>query len=244
MNTPEPVISNWLRRQAALFRLLGDKQSRRDRLALLIVNVRAMAGLPLLAGLALLLPGAAWYAVQFGTTTGAAWEVLAPLFAAIAVLLGAVIYAPEQRSGTFELLWLACGSGGALLRLKVSAMLVAFLLLAIPVTAVTFSLLPAGWDRGDGFRAIFFLLTNAWFIIAAMAWIGTRFSQAWSAGLLGAAFFVVLYLTLGSVTTSLNLFLNPFSSEAARLVPMNRILVIIGGFFLVRSAARRLRRAF
>ncbi|MCC5874800.1 MAG: hypothetical protein JJU11_01145 [Candidatus Sumerlaeia bacterium] len=244
MSHTDPVISNWLRRQAALFRLLGESQSRRDRLALLIVNIRSLTGLPLLAALALLLPASAWYAVQFGSTPLAAWEVLCPLFAAVAILLGAVIYAPEQRSGTFELLWLACGSGGALLRLKISALLIVFLILAVPVTLITFSLLPGGLNRGEGFRALFFLLTNAWFLFASMAWIGTRFSQAWSAGLLGAAFFVVLYLTLGGVNTSLNLFLNPISPEASPLLTMNRLLVIVGGVLLMRSAARRLRQAF
>lgn len=244
MNDTQPVISNWLRRQASLFRLLGVTQSRRDRLAVLYVNIRALTGLPFLATLALLIPAAAWMSITRGSDPAAAWMILCPLFSGIAILLGAVLYAPEQRSGTFELLWLACGSGGAFLRLKISAVLIAFILLTAPPTLVYLGFLPGGMVVGEAITALFFLTTNAWFLLSAMAWIGTRFQQAWSAGLLGAAFFAVLYLTTGGAITSLNLFLNPYLPEAQPLLTMNRILAIVGGYLLLRAAATRLKRAF
>lgn len=239
-----PVFSLWLRRRAALFDLLGDTRARRDRVFLLITATRSLLGWPFLAGMVLLLAVTAWQGAAPGQGLTDSWRLLAPLFLAVSVLLGATLYAAEQRYGTFELLWLACGSGHALLRLKMTSLLLLFLAMALPCAALSLALSEAGLTLRPLLLLLFFLLTGAWFVLSIMAWLGTWFAQALSAGLLGAALFALLYLSIGDAVTSLNPFLDPFADEAERLLVMNRILVVVGGWFFLRSAGKRLRRAF
>lgn len=239
-----PVFSLWLRRQAALFDLLGDTRARRDRITLLVVATRSLLGWPFAAGLLLLLGVTAWHGATPGRGLSDLWQLFAPLFLAVSVLLGATIYAAEQRYGTFELLWLACGSGHALLRLKMTSIHLLFLFLVLPCSMLALSLSEVGLSLRPLLLLLFFLLTGAWFVLSIMAWLGTWFAQALSAGLLGAALFALLYLSIGGTVTSLNPFLNPFEEEAGRLLIMNRVLVIVGGWFFLRSAGVRLRRSF
>lgn len=257
MNSPSPPadrpsdLGSWLRRKRALLGLLRDTRYRRDLLALLVLGLRAMIGWRLLLGLALLAVAGGWVLSRGEYTARQGYELLQGLFLLAAVAAGSAIYSAEKDQGTFELLWLASGSERGLLRLKLATILV--LLGVIQVPAI---LLVGAFVEGNlAFApAWFFLISNGFFVLAAMALIGTWLPQAWSAGLAGAGLLGAIYLGWQGATSTLYPFTSPISEPLANAFPggrgggmgilvINRVFLIVAGSILLDVAARRLRRA-
>ena len=234
-----PVVSQWLARRATLMALLGRSGVRRDRMALLLTTVRGMLGWGTLALGALLAVGggaAAWFGAR---TPADAYTLLCLLAVGGAVITATAMFSTEQRSGTLELLWLACGSERAMLMHKLVAALVILALLLIPA-AVGLSLfldtpLPAVQFAG-------WLAVSAWLALTAVALLATWLPQAWAATLVGAAVFAGVYVSIGQVATMFNPFLNPLAEGAGKVGISNRILFVILGWFFFTAAAGRLRR--
>jgi hypothetical protein len=236
---PVPVISLWMRRRAALLNLLVRADVRRGRLALFLLSLRGLLGPGLIAAGVLLAAGAAVVGWYFVRSSADAYEVLQATIALAAAGLAASLFAAEQRAGTLELLWLASGSAGRLLRLRMLPILFVLIVLVAAGLAgfavTTDHALPP-------LRVVAWLLVTGWFVVAFMLWMATWLPQAWAAALAGVALLGALHASLFGVATTLNPFLNPFVDGAARLGTTNRIVILIVGIFLFRAAAGRLRR--
>lgn len=206
---------------------------RRDFWKLVITEIRAVLGLRLWP--VLLVAGAAawWLAMHPPATAGEAYTLLHRGFGALAILLGAPIFASEQRQGTFELLWLATGSERAMLAAKVRTLLVAQALLVAPAAAV------AWWFFAGAlpfWPMLACLLLNAWLAVGAMALIGTVLTAPWAGGLVGAAVLGPMFVLLEGYASPLNPLVPPTAGEA--LVPGRVFCLVLGGALLHRAAKR------
>ncbi|HYF55025.1 MAG TPA: hypothetical protein VEA41_12270 [Salinarimonas sp.] len=211
-------------------------------LTLLVVNLKSLITLPLL-GVSVLLAVVGVLATQrFAATASEGMELLLVLSAAAAVVLGATIYSSEQFSGTFELLWLATGSEQAMLRLKLSTLMIGYMILVLPgtwlVTTYLDGLLPF-------FPALLYLALHGFFILVLMAFIGTYVPQTWAAFLIGAAVIAAIYVSLHGSASPLSPFLNPrLPGVSSGAIIANRALLLIATSIILNSTGKRLRLAF
>lgn len=251
MNAPargaKTEIGEALRKRRALFGLLRDDRHRRDLLTLFAINFRALVGWKFIAAFAFLLGLAAYVITQYASDAFLSYEVLQVAFGLAATGAGATMYSGERQGGTFELLWLATGSEKGLLRMKIITVLIALALIIAPSIVVASKLVGGALPFGKTFA---FLLVNTFLILAVMTLVGTYLPQAWAGALLGAALLAAVYVSLLSVSTMLNPFLNPFQPGTANRAPsvaavvVNRLIYFFLALFLIGSAARRLRKSF
>jgi len=248
-------LTDWMRARRASLALWKNDDYRRDAMRLLVMDLRGMFGLKLGAALLLLAAAGAYILWTEVTSPLQGYDLLLRLFGVATMLAAAPIYAADQRQGTFELLWLATGSQGALLRRKVVTLLIALTLLMVPsvlfVSWFLYGTLPAG-------KVLVFLVTNSLFIIALMALAGTLMPQAWAGALAASAFLVVTYVVFSQSLSALNPFLNPLAegtikvgggafaghAQAQSVAGPNRVILIIISVGLLVGAKNRLKRAF
>lgn len=243
-----------LRRWRGRLALWRNAQYRRDFFALMGVGLRGLGGVRL--GVAVLLAAVtgAWLLQSAVDSPRQAFDLLAWLFAFVALIAGASIYSSEQEQGTFELLWLARGSAKALLRFRVLVLLTGLALLMVPsVLLVSWFLY---WTLPPGMTLVF-LLTNALLIVSLCAAVGTYLPQAWASGLTVAVAAASVFVLGHDQMSFFNVFLNPvggpesiaagggaFSSKVPLpvIAAANRALVVVLAAILLSTASRRLKR--
>lgn len=237
----DPVLSRYLRRKGALLALLRRDDYRRDAMALLMMNLRGIFGLPFLGGVLLLFGAGAWLTIHYANNAAAGYEILQVLAAIAAIGMGSGIYAADQQSGAFELLWLATGSEKALLRMKMITLMIALLLLTLPSAWVTSryldGLLPLAPVVGS-------LMVNAFLLLSMMALLGAVFPQAWASGVVGLSFAAAVYLTFRGSTSAVFPFHNLYMQGAKPMIGLiNRGLMIALAALLLQAAQGRLKKA-
>ncbi len=237
----QTAIGSWFRRRRQLLALLRDDDYRRDALSLLLTNLRGIAGWRLVGGVILLGAVAGYLLARYGESARLGYEVLQSVLGVATLGLGAMLYADERENGTFELLWLATGSERAILRLRMTTLMVLVALLALPAIPLASLVLPEPIPFAP---AAIHLLTNSFFLLSAMALIGAWIPQSWAAGLVGLALFSAVQATMIGSATMLNPLLNPIDlrPDQAGIAISNRIILVVLGMILLRAAAARLRR--
>lgn len=263
------TIGVWLDRQAGLLRLLRSRNYRRNSLTILIQSLRSEAGWQYLASL-IILPAALLFLTQrYAASARDVYDFCQGAMLLAAAGMGAMLYAADQRQGTLDLLWLATGSERAMLWLR---MVVNAILLAAMTAAClgAVSIVPAAQEM-NMLRAFLMITIMEWFVLAAMALLGTYFSQSWSAGIIGLALFAAWFWYWRGSGSMLYPFLNPESAEPPGQIPapdfgggdegfrggrgrgngggdglsatiINRAVWLAAAIFLFRAAGARLRK--
>lgn len=257
-STERGAMASWLARVGRRVALWGDAEDRRDLWRLGLVGLRDVVGVRLGAAVALLAGAGAFLLLREPFSVRDAHELLARLVGIAAMLAGGGLFAAEQRTGTFELLWLATGSRRSLLVYKVALVWVAMAAVTVPAVVLVDWFL--AWQLPAVASTIFIAL-NTLLIVAVMALAATIVPQAWAGALAGATVIVGLYVWCGDWPSSFNPFLNPIAPEGFRgavvgggafqsaaqygslLVP-NRIIVLATALVLLNAAQKRLARAF
>lgn len=252
------VISAWMTSLGRRLALWGDAEDRRDTWRLAVVGLRDIAGVRLAAALALLAGAGGFLLLREPFSVREAHELLAQLVGIAAMLTGGGLFAVEQRTGTFELLWLATGSRRALLFYKVALVWVAMAAITIPAVVLVDWFL--AWQLPAVASTIFITL-NTLLIVAVMALAATIVPQSWAGALVGGVLIVGLYAWLGGWASAFNPFLNPIAPDGFRgavmgggafqsasgysalLVP-NRVVMFALAMVLLNTAEKRLARAF
>lgn len=248
-------FGGWLRESGALLALLRDNTFRRNLLAILVLNLRRLMGWRFAAALVIFPALTSWLAWRYSVSAEQTYDILQGLLALAALGSASSFYASEQQAGTFELLWLSTGSEKSMLRFRAIAETMMMLLLAAPCVFVVGLFAPTeGMGRA---MALFLIVTNGWFLFAAMAWLGTWFSQAWAAGLLGIAVVAVWFFVFQGSHSMFYPFPNPFPGLAGPQVPNmfgpqqqpvsigpNRVFFLGLSAIFLRAAAKRLRSVF
>lgn len=257
-NRSQGVMSQWLGRVGRRLSLWGDAEDRRDTWRLMVVGLRDIVGVRLGAAVALLAGAGAFLLLREPFSVREAHQLLAQLVGIAAMLAGGGLFAAEQRTGTFELLWLATGSRRSLLLYKVALVWIAMAAVTVPAVLLVDWFL--AWQL-PALASFVFIAINTLLIVAVMALAATFVPQAWAGALVGAVVIVGVYWWSGDWPSAFNVFLNPIAPEGFRgavvgggafqsatqygglLVP-NRIVVVVLSLVLLRSAERRLARAF
>lgn len=227
-----------LRRIGRLALLWRDPAYQRGALQLLAADLRLVLGWRAL--LSVLFTGGVLYWLLRTPDVSAlrVYEVLSWLFGAAALLVAAPIYANDQRQGTFELLWLARGSGGALLQARVTVLMIAMALMVVPTVLASSGLLAGALPLG---ATLFALLANTFLIIAVMAFIGTVLPQPWAGGLLGIVLLAPALAYADRWMSPLNPFVPPSLGQS---FAVSRVIAVVFAGVLLYRAALRLRKTF
>lgn len=231
-------VGEWARRRWLMLGLLTRNDYRRDALRLMVTQLRTVVGFRFGLAIVAMVAAGAYLTMNAETDAREGYQLLARLFAIASLLLAAPIYAADQRQGTFELLWLATGSEKALLRMKVTTLMIALGLFAVPAVWVA-----SGFYAGQlpFLPTLFFLLTNGLLITALMAYVGTWLPQAWASLLVGAGILVPIFLLSEDWASPINIFNNPIDSPQAGV---GRLCSILLSLYLLGQSARRLKRSF